>query len=102
MRTQCLLISAALASLALGGFSSELPRTSAQDPVSTASQPGQVTATMDDAVAAYRKVIVLMDGAAALDEGNRERVRTAAWILFEGNGDRLANLEEDLRADLGR
>ncbi len=57
---------------------------------------------MDDVLSAYRKVIVLMDGSAALDEGNRARVRTAAWILFEGNGDRLAKLEEDLRADLDR
>ncbi len=57
---------------------------------------------MDDAVAAYRKVIVLMDGGPALDEGNRERVRTAAWILFEANSDRLAKLEEVLRADLAK
>jgi peptidoglycan/xylan/chitin deacetylase (PgdA/CDA1 family)/tetratricopeptide (TPR) repeat protein len=59
----------------------------AQTPVST---------TMDDTVAAYRKIIVLMDNASALDEGNRERVRTAAWILFEQNNDRLQKLEHDL------
>src|SRR5215469_11833926 len=61
-----------------------------------ASGPAGVTATMDDAVADYRKIIVLMDGANALDEGNRERVRTVAWILFERNRDRLAKLESDL------
>jgi peptidoglycan/xylan/chitin deacetylase (PgdA/CDA1 family)/tetratricopeptide (TPR) repeat protein len=55
-----------------------------------------VATTMDDAVAAYRKIIVLMDNAAALDEGNRERVRTAAWILFEQNHGRLQQLEQDL------
>ena len=55
---------------------------------------------MDDTVAAYRKIIVLMDDVAALDEGNRERVRTAAWILFEKNRDRLEKLEQDLSADL--
>jgi len=57
---------------------------------------------MDDTVAAYRKIIVLMDNAGALDEGNRLRVRTAAWILFEKNRDRLEKLEQDLRADLAR
>jgi len=54
---------------------------------------------MDDIVASYRKIIVLMDNAAALDEGNRERVRTAAWILFEKNRERLDQLEQDLRTD---
>jgi peptidoglycan/xylan/chitin deacetylase (PgdA/CDA1 family)/TolA-binding protein len=57
---------------------------------------------MDEIVASYRKVIVLMDGAAILDEGNRERAHTAAWILFENDGERLAKLERDLRADLGK
>jgi peptidoglycan/xylan/chitin deacetylase (PgdA/CDA1 family)/TolA-binding protein len=57
---------------------------------------------MDETVAAYRKTIVLMDDAAALDEGNRERVRTAAWILFEKNRDRLETLEQDLHADLAK
>jgi peptidoglycan/xylan/chitin deacetylase (PgdA/CDA1 family)/uncharacterized caspase-like protein len=54
---------------------------------------------MDDTVAAYRKIIVLMDDSAALDPGNRERVRTAAWILFEQNRERTVLLEESLRAD---
>lgn len=54
--------------------------------------------TMDNVVANYRKVIVLMDGASALDEGNRERVRTAAWILFEKNREALEQLEQDLQA----
>jgi tetratricopeptide (TPR) repeat protein len=40
-----------------------------------------------------------MDGSAALDEGNRERVRTAAWILFEQNHDRVDQLEQELSAD---
>ena len=57
---------------------------------------------MDEGVAAYRKIIVLMDGASALDEGNRERVRTVAWILFVENQERLEKLEEDLRADLAK
>ncbi len=61
-----------------------------------------VASTMDDVVADYRKIIVLMSDASALDEGNRDRVRAAAWILFEKNRDRLEKLEEDLRASLGQ
>jgi len=57
---------------------------------------------MDDTVAAYRKIIVLMENASALDEGNRQRVRTAAWILFEKNHARLETLEEELRVDLAK
>lgn len=64
--------------------------------------PAEVIAAMDDAVADYRKIIVLMDGASALDEGNRERVRTAAWILFEKNRDRLEKQEGDLSTDLAK
>jgi peptidoglycan/xylan/chitin deacetylase (PgdA/CDA1 family)/TolA-binding protein len=100
MRTQRLLISAALAATSLGAFSSASHLLSIQQPTSTAGKSAAVAATMDDAVAAYRKIIVLMDDSAALDEGNRERVRTVAWIFFEKNGDRLEKLEQDLRADL--
>jgi peptidoglycan/xylan/chitin deacetylase (PgdA/CDA1 family)/TolA-binding protein len=57
---------------------------------------------LDASVASYRKIIVLMDNASALDEGNRVRVRTAAWILFEKNRDRLDRLEQSLRADAAR
>ena len=61
-----------------------------------------VAADMDEVVGAYRKIIVLMDGASVLDEGNRERVRTVAWILFERNRDRLEKLEKDLRTSMAR
>jgi len=57
---------------------------------------------MDEAVAAYRKIIVLMDHADALDEGNHQRVRTAAWMLFEENHERLEKLDSRLRSDLAR
>ena len=101
MRTYCLLISAAMAAMSIGGLSSESQNPPVQQPTPAVSGPVALDATMDDIVASYRKVIVLMDGAAVLDEGNRERVRTAAWILFEGNSDRLTKLEEDLWTDLG-
>jgi len=89
-----ILLRATLASGALGPFAQQ------PTPAPAAGDPAAIAATMDDAVAAYRKTIVLMDDAGALDEGNRERVRTAAWILFEKNRERLDSLEQDLRADL--
>jgi peptidoglycan/xylan/chitin deacetylase (PgdA/CDA1 family)/tetratricopeptide (TPR) repeat protein len=100
MRRHCLLISAAVTLVLTAGLFSVAQ--SPQQSSSAAISPAAVSATMDEAVAAYRKVIVLMDRSAALDEGNCERVRTAAWILFEANGDRLAKLEEALREDLGK
>ncbi|MGA3372418.1 MAG: polysaccharide deacetylase family protein [Terracidiphilus sp.] len=102
MRTFCLLISAALTAMPLGGFTSEPRIPPAQQTAPTAGSPAAIAPAMDEIVAAYRKVIVLMDNAAALDEGNRERVRTAAWILFETNNERIAKLEEQLHADLGK
>jgi len=87
MRPYRLLVSAALAAIALAAVPASRAEISVSD-------------TMDDTVAAYRKIIVLMDNASALDEGNRERVRTTAWILFEQNRDRLAKLEQDLNAGL--
>jgi peptidoglycan/xylan/chitin deacetylase (PgdA/CDA1 family)/TolA-binding protein len=102
MIKRCLLIPAAFAFLSIGALSSVAQAPPSQPPSPAVDSPAAVAATMDDAVAAYRKVIVLMDNAAALDEGNRERVRTAAWILFEANGDRLTKLEDDLRAELAR
>jgi peptidoglycan/xylan/chitin deacetylase (PgdA/CDA1 family)/uncharacterized caspase-like protein len=97
MRTHSLLISAALAALSIGAFSSPTLMQAAEPPA-----PAALAVAMDEAVAAYRKVIVLMDSSAALDEGNRERVRTAAWILFEKNHVRLDALDQDLRADATR
>ena len=63
------------------------------------ADPGIVT-SMDSAVESFRKIIVLMDGASALDEGNRERVATAGRILFEQNVERLGGLGEQLDAEL--
>jgi len=64
--------------------------------------PAGIAASVDETVAAYRKIIVLMDNPAGMDAGNRERVRTAAWILFEQNRDRGDVLDESLRADSAR
>jgi len=64
------------------------------------SQFAAIAPAMDSAVEGFRKIIVLMDGAAALDEGNRERVTTAGRILFEQNLERLHGLEDSLAADL--
>jgi peptidoglycan/xylan/chitin deacetylase (PgdA/CDA1 family)/TolA-binding protein len=63
------------------------------------ADPG-IAATMDSAVESFRKIIVLMDGASALDEGNRERVATAGRILFEQNVESLGGLGERLDTEL--
>jgi peptidoglycan/xylan/chitin deacetylase (PgdA/CDA1 family)/TolA-binding protein len=97
MRKYCLPIFAAAAGLALGATASLPQQPSPSSPVP--STPTAVAACVDATVAAYRKIIVLMDGASALDEGNGERVRTAAWILFERNHDQLDQMEQSLRAD---
>jgi peptidoglycan/xylan/chitin deacetylase (PgdA/CDA1 family)/uncharacterized caspase-like protein len=110
MRTYHLPMLAVLAGLSLAAISSAPQQSSSgqSSPMSTSASasgpgtPAAVVADADASVAAYRKIIVLMDDASALDEGNRERVRTAAWILFEKNRDRLDQLEESLRADAGR
>ena len=102
MRKCCLPILAILAVFSLGAISSNSQALPTQQLSPATPSPGAVAASMDASVASYRKIIVLMDGAAALDDGNRERVRTAAWILFEKNRDRLDALEQDLRADAPR
>ncbi len=95
MRKQPLPILVAFACLIL----SATPAAPQAPPPPAPATPAAVAAIMDDTVAAYRKIIVLMDDSAALDPGNRERVRTAAWILFEQNRERTVLLEESLRAD---
>ena len=97
--------SLSLTALALLSFGVFIPTPAFGSAPSSAPDAGgtaAVLAAMDESVAAYRKTIVLLDGAAVLDAGNRERVRTAAWILFETNNGRLEDLEQELRADLSR
>jgi peptidoglycan/xylan/chitin deacetylase (PgdA/CDA1 family)/tetratricopeptide (TPR) repeat protein len=91
-----------IVTLSLGAISSTSQVPSIQQSAPALGSPAAVATSMDDSVASYRKVIVLMNDLAALDEGNRERVRTAAWILFEKNRDRLDELEQGLRTDAAR
>ncbi len=56
----------------------------------------------DAIVAGYRQIIVLMDGAAALDPGVRERSSTAGKILFQQNQERLSLLEEELAVPIAK
>jgi peptidoglycan/xylan/chitin deacetylase (PgdA/CDA1 family)/TolA-binding protein len=93
MRMGCLATLAVVAFLGLDAVCC------AAQPPALATGSTAAAGRMDAAVAAYRKIIVLMDGSAQLDDGNRERVRTAAWILFEQNHERLDQLEQDLSAD---
>ena len=106
MRTDLLSMLAAVACFSLGATfcvsqqasSPHAAAISGSQPVTSAETIGEIDASVAD----YRKIIVLMNGVSALDEGNRERVRTAAWILFEQNRDRLDQLEESLRADAAK
>jgi peptidoglycan/xylan/chitin deacetylase (PgdA/CDA1 family)/TolA-binding protein len=102
MRAQPLRILTALAGLSFGAIYCASQQATAQASAAGLTGPALLTARMDESVASYRKIIVLMDGAAALDEGNRERVRTAGWILFEKNHESLDEMEQDLRTDAAR
>ncbi|MGO9337720.1 MAG: polysaccharide deacetylase family protein [Terracidiphilus sp.] len=102
MRAHCLRILAAIAGLSIGTISATPQQPSPQHSASASGSAAELATGMDESVAAYRKIIVLMDDAAVLDEGNRERVRTAAWILFEKNHNRLDEMEQGLRADAAR
>jgi hypothetical protein len=97
-----LLISAGLAVVSLGALSSTPLLAQSPQSAPAVGNAATVISTMDDSVADYRKIIVLMEDAATLDAGNHERVRTVAWILFERNRDRLDRLEEALHADAGK
>jgi hypothetical protein len=59
--------------------------------------PG-VARQADAIVANYRKIIVLMDGASALDPGVRDMASTAGKILFQANQELLSKFEEQLDA----
>ncbi len=52
-----------------------------------------VAASLQSVTLAYRKIIILMDGAAALDDLTRARCRTAGRILFDEKQQALARLE---------
>ena len=66
----------------------------------TAANPS-LAGQSDAIVANCRKIIVLMDGAAALDPGVRERSATAGRILFQQNQELLSALGNQLTAALG-
>ena len=98
MRTPCLRIFT-IAGLLLCAIPSTPQTPLTPQSAAPPASPAAVVASMDDTVASYRKIIVLMNDSAALDDGNRERIRTAAWILFEKNGERVDELEQSLRTD---
>ncbi len=62
--------------------------------------PSALAKNADEIVATYRKIIVLMNGASALDPGVRERATTAGQVLFQQNEERLADLEAGLTKSL--
>ncbi len=65
-----------------------------------AIDPPAVSKNADEIVSTYRKIIVLMNGAAALDPGIRERASTAGKVLFQQNQERLEALEASLTKSL--
>ena len=65
-----------------------------------AAKDATIAQRADEIVATYRKIIVLMDGASALDPGVRDRVSTLGKILFQQNQERLSALEQQLVAPL--
>ncbi len=52
-----------------------------------------IAISSDEIVANYRKIIVLMNGAGALDPGVKERASTAGKIIFQQNEEKLTALE---------
>jgi len=68
--------------------------------VAQSAVDGDIAKHADSVVANYRKIIVLMDGAGALDPGVRDRASTTGKILFQENQDRLSALEHLLVAPL--
>jgi peptidoglycan/xylan/chitin deacetylase (PgdA/CDA1 family)/TolA-binding protein len=61
----------------------------------------QISTELDEAVSAYRKIIVLMSEETSLDPITQERAATLGRILFQQNKDRLADLSENLSTELG-
>ncbi|HKS82136.1 MAG TPA: polysaccharide deacetylase family protein [Candidatus Acidoferrales bacterium] len=62
----------------------------------------EVAKQADDAVAAFRKVIVLTDGIDTLDDDVRERIVMVGQVVFHENVRRLADLSNRLVDDAGR
>ena len=102
MRTHLLRHLAVIAGLWFGAMSCAPQTPPTQHSAPVPGSAAAVDASMNESVASYRKIIVLMDNTAVLDDGNRERVRTAAWILFERNRERLDALEQVLHTDAAK
>lgn len=82
-----------------------LPRIKARSSASqksVAAIQNQTTQDLDQIVATYRKIIVLMEDTGSLDEMNRERVTTVGRVLFQQNQDRLSALSESLSDELAK
>lgn len=67
---------------------------------SPAASPAQTAQQLDQIVGTYRKIIVVMEDEASLDEMNRERVSIIGRVLFQQNQEQLSALSAALSADL--
>ncbi|HSB71995.1 MAG TPA: polysaccharide deacetylase family protein [Candidatus Methylomirabilis sp.] len=74
------------------------PTTPAQKQATLAADP--LAAVLSDILAAYRKIIVLVEGESSLTPADRARVYPVGEFLFDENHARLASLTELLTADL--
>ncbi len=101
-------VGALVAALAIGSFvltQRKLPAPSvgpaAAEPSSKRPDVSALRASLDDALAAYRKIIVLLADESALSRGEREAVNQVGQALFHDNLARLDKLEETLDALAG-
>lgn len=106
MRRNKLLAGIGSAVLLLAGASWFVwPRSKARSSASQQSATeiqNQTAQQLDQIVATYRKIIVLMEDAGALDEVNRERVTTVGRVLFQQNQEHLSALGARLSDELAK
>ena len=98
MRNKLLLVLGG-AVLLLAAYWYGLPRVRAlsSDSIQTAAAVQNQTAQqLDQIVATFREIIVLMEDAGSLDEMNRERVTTMGRVLSQQNQEHLSALSETL------
>jgi peptidoglycan/xylan/chitin deacetylase (PgdA/CDA1 family)/uncharacterized caspase-like protein len=103
MRTKLLIIivgTLLLLGLAFGYGSHRLR--SARSGSHSAVDPAQTAQQLDQIVVGYRKIIVVMEDEASLDDMNRERVSMVGRVLFQQNQEHLSALAAILSDDLAK
>ena len=96
-RSKLLWLAVAVGVILLGGVALWMNRPPNRQ---AAGPPAPLQRTLSDAVAGYRKIIVLVEGESSLDLADRARVYPVGEFLFDENHRRLTSLTELLIADL--